>query len=373
MTLRVLVIDDTITYRTIVSEALRGIPGIEVVGTANTGSVALTKMERLRPDVATLDLEMPDMDGLQVLKAMRERNLSTEAVMVSAFTERGGKLTIEALEAGAFDFVTKTGEGDRNQQMERLRRDLAFVLRSYQNRRASGPTRPVPPTPAKPRPPQASAPAPSAERGPAPSPPSVDGLAPRCPIKDPAAVLIGVSTGGPNALTQLIPALPANFPVPVLIVQHMPPLFTRHLADSLDRLSALTVREASQNDPALPGHVYIAPGGHHLKLARNSSGDAVLRISDEPPEQNCRPSVDVLFRSASLQFPGRCLAVILTGMGADGTRGLRLLRRHTAFAIAQDRDSSAVYGMPKEAVDAGMVDLQLPLDAIGPALRRCVC
>lgn len=367
MTLRVLVIDDTITYRTIVSEALRGIPDVEVIGTANTGSVALTKMERLQPDLVTLDLEMPDMNGLQVLEAMRERKLPCAAVMVSAFTERGGQLTIEALEAGAFDFVTKSAEGDRNQQMERLRSDLTFVLRSFQRRRP--PPAPTPAAPPADKPPPKTTTPPQAASAAKPIDPASEVA---CPVTNPAVLLVGVSTGGPNALTHLIPAFPASLPVPVVIVQHMPPLFTRHLAESLDRLSSLAVHEASHNQAALPGHVYIAPGGHHLKLARSGKGELLLRVSDEPAENHCRPSVDVLFRSAALQMPGRAIAVILTGMGSDGTRGLRLLRRHTAFAIAQDRQSSAVYGMPKEAVDAGLIDLELPLSAIAPAILRCL-
>jgi two-component system chemotaxis response regulator CheB len=183
----------------------------------------------------------------------------------------------------------------------------------------------------------------------------------------PAMILIGVSTGGPNALARILPALPASLPVPVFIVQHMPPLFTGYLAESLGKRARLPVSEATDGQLAQPGHAYIAPGGRHLRLQREDRA-IFMRITDDPPENNCRPSVDVLFRSAANQFPGQACGVIMTGMGADGTVGCRLLKRHGALIIAQDEASCVVYGMPKEAVEAGVVDQQVPLDGIPAAI-----
>jgi two-component system chemotaxis response regulator CheB len=177
-------------------------------------------------------------------------------------------------------------------------------------------------------------------------------------------VLIGVSTGGPNALAEVIPALPAGLGVPVLVVQHMPAVFTRTLAESLDKKSVLHVKEAEHNELAQPNTVYIAPGGKQMKLAPGPGGTLLIQITDDPPENNCKPSVDALFRSAALHFPGRSSAVIMTGMGSDGTLGLRLIKRHPARVIAQDEASCVVFGMPKEAIAAGVVDVISPLSAI---------
>ena len=190
---------------------------------------------------------------------------------------------------------------------------------------------------------------------------------PQCPI-----VLIGVSTGGPGALAQLIPALPASLAAPVFVVQHMPPLFTKALAESLQLKSAIRVSEAVDGETASPGSVYIAPGGKQMKLAAGPKGDIVIQLTDDPPERNCRPSADYLFRSAANHFPGRSVAAILTGMGDDGTSGLRLLKRSACVTIAQDEASCVVYGMPREAVQAGVIDTVLPLDEIAVAIARAV-
>lgn len=358
MAVSVLVVDDTITYRRIVSEALSRIEGIEVVGTAYGGSAALSKLERLQPDLVTLDLEMPDMDGIQVLDAMRERKSGATPIMVSSFTERGGELTIKALEAGAFDFVTKTGVGSPAEQLQRLSTDLAEVIHSWQSR---GATRGALPAAA----PRSSATGAATSRPaatPAPPPP-----APARRGARPEMILIGISTGGPNSLAQIMPSFPAALPVPVFIVQHMPRLFTGYLAESLGKKAKVPITEASEGEVARPGHVYIAPGGQHLKLARSAAGIA-MRVTDDPPEHNCRPSVDVLFRSAANEFPGKSCGVIMTGMGSDGALGCRLLKRQGATIIAQDEASCVVYGMPQEAVAAGVVDQQVPLEQIPGAI-----
>jgi two-component system chemotaxis response regulator CheB len=185
-------------------------------------------------------------------------------------------------------------------------------------------------------------------------------------------VLIGVSTGGPVALGRMLPALPGNLGVPVFVVQHMPALFTEALAASLAAKCALRVRQAVEGEQATPNCVYIAPGGKQMRLAPGSRGEILINITDDPPENNCKPAVDYLFRSAALHFPGRAIATILTGMGNDGTAGLRMLKRGGCFAIAQDEASCVVFGMPKEAVLAGLVDVVEPLDKIASTVLRCL-
>jgi two-component system chemotaxis response regulator CheB len=359
MAISVLVVDDTITYRRIVSEALGRIEGVEVVGTAHSGAAALAKMERLNPDLVTLDLEMPDLNGIQVLEEMRQRKSRAAPIMVSSFTERGGELTIKALEAGAFDFVTKTGAGSPEAQLQRLSADLSAIIQSWQNRRnrAAPPAGQAPPTSTAP----ARQTAPPAAR-PTPRSPTSASLA-----KRPEMILIGISTGGPNALATIMPAFPATLPVPIFIVQHMPRLFTGYLAESLSKKARVPIAEATDGAIARAGHVYLAPGGQHLKIARCAAGIR-MRVTDDPPENNCRPSVDVLFRSAANEFPGKSCGVIMTGMGNDGALGSRLLKRKGSTILAQDEASCVVYGMPKEVVATGVVDQQLPLDQIPAAI-----
>ena len=370
MTLRVLVVDDTVTFRKILSDALAEIPGVEVVGTAHHGKMALTKIQSLKPDLVTLDIEMPEMSGLEVLEAIRAQGIDVGVIVVSSFTRRGSEMTIRALELGAFDFITKSTEGDYAQNREHIRSILTPLVKAYAQRREIRAILhdvriPKPGTPTRVEP-TAAAPVERVETYQLP-PVATGAGRPR-----PEMVLIGVSTGGPNALAKVIPALPANLGVPVLIVQHMPPMFTRTLAESLDKQSALRVKEAEHNEMLQPNTVYIAPGGKQMKLAAGQGGNAFIQITDDPPENNCKPSVDTLFRSAALHFPGRACAVIMTGMGSDGTLGLRLIKRQSSRVIAQDEASCVVFGMPKEAIAAGVVDVILPLDGIAGEIRKTV-
>lgn len=356
MSLKVLVVDDTVTYRMILTQALQAIPGVVVVGTANTGSVALSRIRQLRPDLVTLDQEMPDMSGLQVLEKIAVEFPETGVIMISSHTPRGGHITIRALELGAFDFISKSTMGARSEQTEALRAQLQAILSEF-SRRKRGPS---PVTPGKP---SLISPPPN------PVPPLAAMTKPRTRLAGKLRmVLIGVSTGGPNALAQVLPSLPADLAVPILIVQHMPPLFTGYLAQSLNDKCRLRVKEAEDGEVATGGLAYIAPGGRHLKVQRSPEDKIVLCLSDEPPENNCRPAADVLFRSASIHFPGSCCVVIMTGMGRDGTLGMRLLKRQGAVTMAQDEGSCVVYGMPKEAVEAGVVDQVLPLEGLGAAV-----
>jgi two-component system chemotaxis response regulator CheB len=368
MSLRVLVADDAILFRRVISDALLALPGVEVVGTAANGKIALQKARELKPDLITLDLEMPEMDGLSVLDALRQVGDKVAVIVVSALTRKGGQLTLKALEKGAFDFITKPEGANQEQSREMVRRELAPRLRALDHRLA---VRNILRTPAAP------AAAAAARAAPKPAPTDLARIAGRMDrlsttARRPEMVLIGVSTGGPNALARLVPALPKDLGVPILIVQHMPPVFTQTLAENLGAKSALRVREAAAGDVLQPNTVYIAPGGKQMRVGIESSGSRVIQITDDPPENNCRPSVDYLFRSVAAQLPGQAMAVILTGMGNDGTLGLRLLKRHGCFVIAQDEASCVVYGMPKAAVEAGVTDVSLPLESIAPRIAATV-
>ena len=343
-------------------QVLGSLPGVEVVGLAQNGKIALQKVQELKPDLLTLDMEMPEMDGLAVLDALKGMPGAPTVIVVSALTLHGGRLTLQALQRGAFDFVTKPDESGAEKSRESLRQELtprikALSLRLGVRGILRGTTTVAPPSP------------------PVPSNAGAVSLVPSrgVPVtQKPEMLLIGVSTGGPNTLATLLPALPANLGIPVLIVQHMPPLFTQSLAENLDAKCALRVREAAHEEIAEPNTVYIAPGGRQMRLAPGPDGRKIIQITDDPPENNCRPAVDYLFRSAATHYPGRSLAVILTGMGSDGTLGLRLLKRHGCHVIAQDEASSVVWGMPKAAVDAGVADVVLPLDAIASKITSLV-
>ncbi len=360
--LRVVVADDAILFRRVMEQVLSSLPGVEVVGLAQNGKIALQKVQELKPDLLTLDMEMPEMDGLAVLDALKGMQGAPTVIVVSALTLHGGRLTLQALQRGAFDFITKPDESGAEKSRESLRQELtprvkALSLRLGVRGILRGITTATPPSP------------------PVPSNAAAISVVPSRAVpvtQKPEMLLIGVSTGGPNTLATLLPALPANLGVPVLIVQHMPPLFTQSLAENLDAKCALRVREAAHEEIAEPNTVYIAPGGRQMRIAPGPDGRKIIQITDDPPENNCRPAVDYLFRSAATHYPGRSLAVILTGMGSDGTLGLRLLKRHGCHVIAQDEASSVVWGMPKAAVDAGVADVVLPLDAIASKITSLV-
>jgi two-component system, chemotaxis family, protein-glutamate methylesterase/glutaminase len=360
--MRVLVVDDTVLFRRVVSDALTGIPGVDVVGTASNGKLALKQVATLQPDLITLDLEMPEMNGLGVLQSLNHNSSDAGVVLLSAHTARGGELTVRCLELGAFDFVSKPIGGGVAENVAILREELIPILRAFERKRSIRNVLRV-----RDRKVRSTAPP-----VPAPQPVSATNTLslPRRRDSGPAFVLIAASTGGPAALARVLSALPANLESPVLIVQHMPPLFTEALASNLDDKAALKVKQGSDGERALAGTAYLAPGGRHMKLERGDAGEALIRITDDAPENNCKPAADCLFRSAALNFPGRSIAVVLTGMGSDGTRGLQMLKRAGCFGIAQDEASSTVFGMPKEAISAGVVDCVAPLDMVALAILR---
>ena len=299
---------------------------------------------------------MPGLNGLQTLEAIQRLNASRApaaemgAIMVSAFTRRGADVTVRALQAGAFDFVTKPSGPSADSNLAVLRRQLAAQIRLFMARRPAANVRRAP-TDARCRP----APAGRVTRS-------------RHAAR---AILIASSTGGPRALDALLPDLCTRVEAPVVIVQHMPPPFTRSLADSLARRLGTPVVEASDGEPLRPGTVYIAPGGRHLVL-RAQGSRLLTGLNDQPPENHCRPSADVLFRSAAAALGGEAVAVVLTGMDCDGTAGLRPLKRAGAYVIAQDEATSVVWGMPGNVVRAGLADEVLPLGEIAAVVQSLV-
>ena len=372
MSLTVLVADDSILYRRALAEALASLPDVQVVGAVGNGKLALQRIRDLRPDLVTLDMEMPEMDGLAVLDALRQSNGAAPAVIVvSGLTKAGGQLTLKALEKGAFDFITKPDTSNAQLSLEALRRELAPRVRALAHRlevrqilRSK-----VPPQTATAGAIRAGVPA----RPPRTNLEEIAGRMSRLASPTKAdLVVIGVSTGGPNALALLLPQIPGNLGVPLLVVQHMPPIFTQSLAESLAAKCALRVREASAGERVQPNTVYIAPGGAQMRVAAPAEGGMVVQITDDPPENNCRPAVDYLFRSVANHFTGQVLAVILTGMGSDGTTGVRLLKRKGCMVIAQDEASCVVFGMPKAAIEAGVVDEVVSLDLIATRITALV-
>jgi two-component system, chemotaxis family, protein-glutamate methylesterase/glutaminase len=373
--MRVLVADDSILFRRVMVEVLAALPDIEVVGQAANGKIALQKVRDLRPDLLTLDLEMPEMDGLAVLEALRQDQQKPAIIVVSALTHHGGRLTMQALQKGAFDFVPKPETSSAEESRAALAAELGPRLKALglrlgvRNIIRGGPAQP-------PR----TAPPPALAPTPPPPPPAGDAALAQirqrmgrlAGTSRPELLLIGVSTGGPNALAAILPALPANLGVPVLIVQHMPPVFTQSLAENLNGKCGLTVCEAADGMLAARDTVYIAPGGRQMGLVAGPQGGPLIRITDDPPENNCRPAVDYLFRSVAQHFPGRSLAAVLTGMGSDGVQGLRSLKQGGCIVLAQDEASCVVYGMPKAAVDAGLVDAVLPLEAMAGRIKALI-
>lgn len=337
--MKVLVVDDTITYRKIIADIARPFDDVDSVATAASGSIALRKMAADPVDLVFLDIEMPDMDGLETLARIREEFPTVQVAMVSGVTERGASTTMKALEMGAIEFIRKPTEGTQEENTEALARGIRSVVRVVQTRRLTS----------------SATPSDQAQ---------LEIAAPRrvAPVPKRFGVLaIGVSTGGPKALTQVIPSLPATFPVPVVVVQHMPPMFTEALARDLDKRSALRVVEAAEGAPVTRGTVHIAPGGRHMTV-RGGEGGWRVALNDGPPENSCRPAVDVLFRSmATTCADAGVLAVVMTGMGSDGKRGVEALKRKGCYCLTQSENSCVVYGMPMAVDRAGLSDESVDL------------
>lgn len=341
MSVRVLVVDDSAFMRKAISMMIEDDPDIEVVGTARDGIDAIEKVKSLNPDLVTLDVEMPRMDGITALKKIMSDH-PLPVLMVSSLTVEGARATIDALSAGAVDFIPKQ-LSYVSLDITKIKDDLISKIKAITKRRTRIFTRPL-----------TNRIAPSEKT-------------PRIRMSRAQIVTIGISTGGPFSLQRVIPSLPVNFPVPVAIVQHMPAHFTKSLADRLDSISRLEVCEAEDGMELTRGKVFIAPGGLHMKF-RRSGGSIRIVVSRDPGDTLHRPSVDVTFSSAFELFGANVLATVMTGMGHDGLEGVRLIKRAGGKVIAQDEDSCVVYGMPRSIVEAGLADTIVPLEDIPATL-----
>jgi two-component system chemotaxis response regulator CheB len=339
---RVLVADDSVVMRRMLATVLGEEPDMEVVAVVPNGKLAIARMAQVCPDAVVLDVEMPELDGLATLTELRASYPRLPIVMFSSHTERGAATTLDALNRGASDYVTKpSASGSLSQSLGIVRRELAPRLRALVE---------------------------SARASQAVDLPRVTAARPTGGVD---VVVIASSTGGPNALARLLPKLAKNIDVPILIVQHMPPIFTRLLAERLDAQTHLEVAEAIHGGPVVPGKVWIAPGDHHMEVER--VGLAMqIKLHRGPPESSCRPAADPLFRSVARFYGPSVLAVVLTGMGQDGLRGCERIVEAGGSVIAQDRATSVVWGMPSFVVNGGLASAVLPLDDIPGEIERRV-
>ncbi|HXU19523.1 MAG TPA: chemotaxis-specific protein-glutamate methyltransferase CheB [Verrucomicrobiae bacterium] len=352
--MRVLVVDDSVVVRRVLANVLSSDPAIDVVGTAPNGRIALAKIAQATPDLVTLDVEMPEMGGLETLAALRKTNPLLPVIMFSAFIEQGSPNAANALAFGSVECVTKPVGGAVDSASTAIRNYLIPKIKGHL------PHEVVP-----------AAPVPHADsvRSVFPGksfPSQTDHPVPRVDV-----VVIGASTGGPSALEKLLAFLPDDFPVPILIVQHMPAGFTALLANRLAAKCRISVAELRADPLLCPGHAWLAAGGRHM-VVKVMNGEVHARIFDGPPENSCRPSADVLFRSAAEVFKEHVLAVVMTGMGQDGLRGCEKIREAGGQVLAQDQASSVVWGMPGLVANAGLVNRVVGLDELGREILRRV-
>ncbi len=349
---RVLVVDDSAVMRSLLRSVILSDPGLEMAGTAADGQSALEFVRLERADLILLDVEMPVLDGLATLRELRARRYVMPVIMCSSLTRHGARVTIEALAGGANDYVAKpAGQSGREAAIRALAQELLPKIHALTAHS-------------------------EACHAVAAEPRAVLQMPPwRAALHVPArplVVAIGVSTGGPAVLDVLLPQLPAGFPLPILIVQHMPEMFTRLLAERLSRRCALRVCEAAEGAPVTAGVVYIARGNWHMEAmaAAHPGAPATIHLTQDPPENHCRPAVDTLFRSAVRVYGAGVLAVVLTGMGCDGFAGARMIREQGGTVLAQDEATSTVWGMPGAVTQAGLAHKVLPLAAIAPEILR---
>jgi len=376
--IKVLVVDDTIVYRKAVSDILAEMPGVEVVGVAHNGKIAVSKIQTLKPDLLTLDIEMPEMNGIEVLQYLQQHAPHISAIMVSTLTSEGGEMTMRALELGAYDFILKPNTTNIVESKQHLRTFLAPLIKAFQTGRTtvgslqaggrgSVPARRTAVASGDLKPTLGST-APPTDRRMTGSSPGTGRRQGKSEI-----VTIGISTGGPNALARMMPMLPGDLGVPIVIVQHMPPVFTKSLANSLNAKCSLTVKEAQDGEAIQANIVYIAPGGKQMKLVASADGsNRLIKITNDPPENSCKPSADYLFRSVADYYVGRATAVIMTGMGSDGTKGLQILKQKGTLIIGQNEATCVVYGMPKAPAELGLIDVVVPLDNIAGEIVKSV-
>lgn len=356
--IRVLIVDDSVTVRQLVVDALSIDPDIQVVGTAPNGALALSMLTRTKPDCIVLDIDMPVMDGLEFLTRLRPEYPRLPVIVFSTLTTHGAETTLQAMWNGASDYVAKPQAGDYEGALKQTRADLVHRIKAF-----ARPCRIAPPASAVPPSARGAAEPAAAERK--------LRATPTAPIVRASIVAIGASTGGPRALVDILSALPGDLEAPVLVVQHMPPLFTRHFADGLAAQCDLVVREAEHGVILEPGTVWIAPGDHHLTVLRDG---AVVRLwlDQDAHENACRPSVDPMLRSVARVYGAGALAVILTGMGSDGLTGCRAIREAHGQVVAQDEATSVVWGMPGSVVRAELAHAVLPVEAMASEIVQRV-
>jgi len=363
----VLIVDDAVVIRKLVTDALSADPDLEIVGSAANGRIALQKIPQVNPDVVTLDVEMPEMDGLETLRQLRPDYPKLPVIMFSTLTERGAQVTLDALALGASDYVTKpmAVAGGLTEGLQRIREELIPRIKALCRRSIFTPA--------------------ASELAPSVEPASRNGNAGASlarAVGSTAGIVrtatgpidllaIGVSTGGPNALAAMLPHIKADLPVPVVIVQHMPAMFTKLLAERLDSQCKLRVREAAEGDQLQPGVIYIAPGDYHMVVQRRGVTPTIA-LNQDPPENSCRPAVDVLFRSVASLYGPNALGVILTGMGQDGLRGCEEISERGGRIFVQDEASSVVWGMPGFVARAGLAQKVLPLDTMAVEIVRAI-
>lgn len=350
--IKVMIVDDTVTYRKILTKVIESIDGVDITATASSGKIALMRLEINQPDLILLDVMMPEMDGEETLKKIKEKYPSVNVVMISAFDTANSKKTLLCLEAGALDFIpkptTKSAEEGFKVLIEYLK-PLVSIINKKKNEHLQIPV---------------------AIKDVVPQPESLS--TPSISIGKIELVVIGVSTGGPNALGKVLSRLDNGMSCPILIVQHMPPMFTQSLAEKLTKITSFEVKEAEDGEIIQKNTVYIAPGGMHMVLRHNPLGQNYLAIIDTPPVNHCKPSVDVLFRSVAPLYENRVLSVVMTGMGKDGTEGVKSLKRKGAYCLVQDKKSSVVWGMPKSVFDLGLADDVIPLNDLGAKISQLV-
>ncbi|NRB40781.1 MAG: chemotaxis-specific protein-glutamate methyltransferase CheB [Pseudomonadales bacterium] len=362
--LKVLVVDDSVFFRKVLSDLLESFDEVEVIGSAPNGEIAVKKAKMLSPDIITMDVEMPGMDGIETLEKINVESPCSQVVMVSAITSKGAKATMRALEAGAFDFIEKPDLDSPEENEKYLKGQLKRIINVISNKKTmnggSFPSKNVTVS--------NDAVAIVAE--------SAETIAKRILSNHKSKIdliVIGISTGGPAALPVLFKQLSTKINLPILIVQHMPPLFVDELVHSLNRKTDFTVVAGESYRVLEPNHVYIAPGGKQMKLTKMpNSDDPCLLVTDDGPENYCKPSVDYLFRSVAQYYSDNVLALIMTGMGRDGVVGLKGLKANDATVFAQDEQSSVVYGMAMESVKAGVVDEIIPLECMANSIESRV-
>ncbi|MCP4677216.1 MAG: chemotaxis response regulator protein-glutamate methylesterase [Deltaproteobacteria bacterium] len=364
--LSVLVVDDSALYRKVLKEVVNDISGASFAGSAANGKLALDKLQRMPVDFVLLDLEMPEMNGIETLELISRDYPDMGVVMVSGTNQNAADITIEALDKGALDFVAKPDGASKEENKAQLVKQLTGIFRSFSIRRNLRKIRRMSGAPRHP----VATEEPVRSRPAAPA----SAIAEKRPGHQIDVLVIGVSTGGPKALTRLVPLLPPDLRVPVLIVQHMPPLFTASLAKSLDKKSKLRVQEAEVGKLIEPGTVLIAPGGKHMVVRKNGN-DAdsfTVGLNENPPENSCRPAADVLFRSVAAMYRKNILAVVMTGMGEDGMRGVKTLKQRGCYCLTQDEETCVIYGMPKAVVEAGLSDESQPIDHLAGRITALV-